>query len=301
MKLKTAMAAIILCSIIAGGCGYNFDKKNAKKGKPDVCSSECGKYKEKKRRKCEKECENKIKKLKKKPGKCPSGFAYIRPGRFVLGSPASENWRNDDETQHRVTISHGYCMGKYEVTQREWGKVMGSNPSYFKDCGKDCPVESVSWNDVKGFLKKYNELHKGHYRLPTEAEWEYAARAGTATAFHTGDMKEPDCGLDESLDSAGWYCGNADKTQPVGKKKPNAWGLYDMNGNVWEWVQDWYGDYPHDAVTDPKGPLSGLGRVFRGGGWNRQAKFCRAATRDRFDPIGGSLNLGFRLAARAAR
>jgi formylglycine-generating enzyme required for sulfatase activity len=181
------------------------------------------------------------------------------------------------------------------VTQEQWTAVMGkgNNPSKFK--GLSNPVEMVSWNDVQAFIQWLN-AKEGHnrYRLPTEAEWEYAARAGTTGAYSFGDDED-------SLGRYAWYWDNSgEKTHPVGQKQPNAWGLYDMHGNVWEWVQDWYGDYSSSSVTDPKGPSSGSfygpSRVFRGGGWGSSARFCRAACRLNNSPKLRDDGLGFRLA-----
>ena len=171
------------------------------------------------------------------------------------------------------------------MTQAEWQAEMGTNPSEFSGCGS-CPVEQVSWDDAQEFIRSLNGRSGGsRYRLPTEAEWEYAARAGTS-----GDRYAP------NLDVIAWYGDNSgDRTQPVGRKAPNAWGLHDMLGNVYEWVQDWKGDYPGGAVTDPGGPGSGSYRVFRGGGWISHARGCRAPIRGGFSPGVRLGILGFRL------
>ncbi len=188
-----------------------------------------------------------------------------------------------DATPHRVSITRGFEMGKYEVTQAQWEKVMGDNPSRFK--GANLPVENVSWDDVQKFIHALNARNDGYvYRLPTEAEWEYACRAGTA-----GDFAG-------SLDEMGWYMSNSgSQTHPVGTKKPNAWGLYDMHGNVLQWCQDWYGDYPGGKVVDPQGPGSGSNRVIRGGSWGSDATNCRSAARHRYSPDNRAAGLGFRL------
>jgi formylglycine-generating enzyme required for sulfatase activity len=178
-------------------------------------------------------------------------------------------------------------MQTTEVTQGQWKRVMGNNPSNFKNCGDNCPVEQVSWNDVQGFINKLNSK-EGHnrYRLPTEAEWEYACRAGSSGPYAN----------DNSLDSMGWYDGNSgSKTHTVAQKKANAWGLYDIHGNVWEWCQDCYGEYPSGAVTDPEGPSSGSNRVVRGGRWDVSARDCRSADRSWDDPGNRGSALGFRL------
>ena len=219
----------------------------------------------------------------------PLGMEFVRipSGRFEMGSPSHEEGRWDDERQHKVRISEGFWMGKYEVTQGEWEAAMGSNPSRFTECGTRCPVETVSWNDVQEFIQKLNEAESGkgyRYRLPTEAEWEYAARAGTVGARHGG------------LGSIAWYDGNSgDRTHPVGQKQANAWGLHDMLGNVWEWTADWYGDYPSGMVTDPRGPSTGSDRVFRGGGWRSGPEGVRSADRGSHSPGGRDDDFGFRL------
>ncbi len=211
-------------------------------------------------------------------------LVWIPPGEFMMGSPESEEERRDDETQHLVTISSGFWMGKYEVTQGQYERIVGKNPSKFR--GPDLPVEQVSWDDVQKFCRKLQgrlprELAGKTARLPTEAEWEYACRAGTTTPFHYGDS------LDSSManfDGNNPYGGGRkgeyrEQTTPVGSFRPNAWGLYDMHGNVLEWCTDWYGEYPSGAVTDPTGPGSGERRVVRGGGWFNLAGFCRSAFR----------------------
>ena len=216
----------------------------------------------------------------------------------MMGSPNNELGHDSDETQHRVTLTKGFYMQTTEVTQGQWKAVMGNNPSRFKNCGDDCPVERVSWVDVQEFIRKLN-LRFGHgttYSLPTEAEWEYAARAGSDTAFATGGISVLNCEYDSNLDAMGWYCGNANgETQPVAQKQPNAWGLYDMHGNVEEWCQDWYGDYPSGAVTDPTGPSSGSRRVFRSGCYYFKARYCRSARRSKLVPGIKGHTLGFRL------
>ena len=186
-------------------------------------------------------------------------FVWVPAGSFIMGSPLTGyDSRLADETQHNVHFFTGFWMGRFEVTQGQYEAVMGTNPSGFKDAGPDAPVENVSWDDAQAFLDRLNKRGSGQtYRLPTEAEWEYACRAGT-----TGDSYA-------SLNVCGWWWGNAgQKTHPVGLKLPNAWGLYDMLGNVWEWCQDWYGAYPAEEETDPPGPFRGLVRVYRGGSWD---------------------------------
>ncbi len=221
-------------------------------------------------------------------------FVQIPAGKFDMGSPANEKDRWDSEGPvHSVKISSAFYMGKYEVTQKQWRDVMGSSPSYFK--GDNLPVEQVSWNDVQSFITKLNEKEGGNkYRLPTEAEWEYSARAGTKTRFSFGD--------DESiLGDYAWYNANSgSKTHDVGEKKPNPWGLYDMHGNVWELVQDTYQNSYYDAPIDGSSweNLEGyevIHRVARGGRWDIRAGGCRSAFRVGFYPSSREDNLGFRL------
>ena len=241
-------------------------------------------------------------------------FVYIEPGSFVMGSPSDELGSFTIEKQHQVTLTKGFYMQTTEVTQGQWKAVMGSNPSYFKNCGDDCPVEKVSWNIVQQFIRKLNQREgENLYRLPTEAEWEFAARAGSTTALANGDISKEGCDYDSNLDAIGWYCYNSaisysdcyelrpkggakcSGAHRVAQKQSNAWGLYDMHGNVWEWCQDWYGDYPSISVTNPSGPLDGSGRVLRGGSWGSNAMDCRSANRYRTDPGGWSQFIGFRL------
>ena len=225
-------------------------------------------------------------------------FKLIPAGTFMMGSPSYEPGRDDDETQHQVTFTQAFYMQTTEVTQDQWVAVMGSNPSDFSGCS-DCPVEQVSWNDIQTFITNLNTRGEGTYRLPTEAEWEYAARAGSTTEFANGDITYYadmiECEYDPNLDAMGWYCYNSSSTQSVGQKNPNAWGLYDMHGNVYEWCQDWYGAYPSYSVTDPTGPLSGSDRVFRGAGWWNYARYCRSAYRGSSPPGDIGNVLGFRL------
>ena len=210
----------------------------------------------------------------------------IRPGKFVMGSPDSEQGHRDDEgPQHGVEITKPFYMGITEVTQAQYEAVMGANPSHFK--GAANPVETVSWNDALDFCKKLSEKTRQAVRLPTEAEWEYACRAGSKSRFFFGDANG-------GLGDYAWYDANSIRTaHPVGQKKPNAWGLYDMHGNVAEWCADWYGDYPKGAVTNPQGPASGSSRVMRGGAWTKSTDYCRAACRDRTTPA--YRDLGFRV------
>ena len=216
-------------------------------------------------------------------------FSLIQPGTFQMGST---NGSSDEEPVHTVTITQAFFLQKTEVTQGQWRSVMGTNPSALSNCGDPCPVEKVSWNDIQEFLQALNAANPGaNFRLPTEAEWEYAARAGT-----TGDF-----GGTGQLDDMGWYTGNSGyKTQFIGLMQPNAWGLYDMHGNVFEWVQDRYAPdyYGVSPVNDPTGPLVGDRRVLRGGSANQNAGEARSANRLNSIPStpGFTIYYGFRLA-----
>ena len=210
-------------------------------------------------------------------------MVLIPAGTFMMGSPESEEGRRYGETQHEVTLTNPFYMGKYEVTQEQWESVMGSNPSYNK--GAKLPVTDVSWNGCKKFIKKLNGITKGKYRLPTEAEWEYACRAGTTTAYSYGDsLTKADANID----------GNS--TKEVGSYKPNAFGLYDMHGNVWEWCEDWYGSLQDGEVTDPKGPATGERRVLRGGSFLTYELDARSFVRGGLSPTNRDFGNGFRLA-----
>ncbi len=222
-------------------------------------------------------------------------FVGIPPGEFLMGS-TSRHADDDEKPVTQVRISQGFYLGKTKVTQDQWQAVMGDNPSDFSGCGR-CPVEKVSWEDAQVFIGRLNARSGGErYRLPTEAEWEYAARAGTTTGTYAGDVTEP-LGNDPVVNGIAWYDENSGgRTHPAGQKAPNGFGLYDMLGNVYEWVGDWKGDYPGGAVTDPAGPGSGSERVFRGGGW---ASFngwgCRSTGRPGISPGDRNPILGFRL------
>ncbi|MBF0527977.1 MAG: formylglycine-generating enzyme family protein [Deltaproteobacteria bacterium] len=218
-------------------------------------------------------------------------FVLIPAGKFMMGSLPSETDGDTDETRHQVTISRPFYMQTTEVTQGQWRALMGNNPSKFKDCGDDCPVESVSFNEILDFISRLNDKEGGaEYRLPTEAEWEYAARAGNTGAYCFGNDTD-------KLDEYAWYSNNSGgRTHPVGRKRPNAWGLYDMHGNVWEWCRDRYGNYPSKPVTDPQGPSRGAFRQDRGGGWDSWAYILRSAFRSGQETATRYNFLGFRLA-----
>jgi formylglycine-generating enzyme required for sulfatase activity len=227
-------------------------------------------------------------------------FVYIAPGTFTMGSPDDELGRYQDETQHQVTLTKGFYMQTTEVTQGQWQAVMGSNPSRFKKCGDNCPVEKVSWYDAQDFIVKLNaKENTGKYRLPTEAEWEYAARAGTQTPFSFGRCLSTDqANYDGNYPLEGCPKGNyRETTVRVGSLQPNAWGLFDMHGNVWEWCRDWNGKkyYRSSPMDNPEGPETGSARVVRGGGWRRSAWSCRSAFRGGSVPDARHDDLGFRL------
>ncbi len=241
---------------------------------------------------------------------------YMQPGAFLMGSPANQLGRQEDETQHTVILTRPFYLGRMPVTQRQWQAVMGKNPSRFS--GDDLPVEQVSWDDACAFCRKLSKREGRCYRLPTEAEWEYACRAGTTSAFYSGND-------DTALGLAAWYANNSGdkyidffqillkrkaymkeieanhcRTHPVGKKISNEWGLYDMLGNVGEWCSDWYGPYGTEQVTDPTGasgnpPLAF--RVLRGGGYLCNSYRCRVAWRGGTFPWVKNSAVGFRVAA----
>lgn len=241
-------------------------------------------------------------------------FVYIKPGTFIMGSPTNEinrilqyfpHEKHLDETQHSVTLTQGYYIQTTEVTQGQWKAVMGDNPSYFIGCGDNCPVDNVSWEEVQAFIQKLNKLEgtqrlHNAYLLPTEAQWEYACRAGSTYSFTNGKM----IGLDHdlNLDAVGWYLGNSANTgHPVATKKPNAWGLYDMHGNVLEWCNNSKYRYPSYPVKNP--PIeyldSGSKRVYRGGSWGDPPYACRCAFRKAEPKTYRHRNLGFRLIKQA--
>ncbi|MGM9799212.1 MAG: formylglycine-generating enzyme family protein [Muribaculaceae bacterium] len=210
-------------------------------------------------------------------------------GTFTMGATAEQGddaW-DDEKPTHSVTLS-GYYIGKYEVTQAQWKAIMGNNPSYLK--GDNLPVEKVSWYDCQEFIKKLNQLTGKNFSLPTEAQWEYAARGGKSggTKYSGSD----------NIGNVAWYLDNADnKTHPVGEKSPNDLGIYDMSGNVWEWCQDWYDSnyYKNSPTTNPTGYGSVSEHVVRGGSWNSSARYCRVSFRSNSTPDNEYYYLGFRL------
>jgi len=228
---------------------------------------------------------------------CPSGT-------FLMGSPESEPERGEGETQHQVTLTKGFWIARHEITQGQWTERMGSNPSSFKDAGDQAPVETVSWDEAMEFCRKLTEAERTKgllpmdhvYTLPTEAQWEYACRAGTTTPFSFGavlDGTQANCdgNYPYGTTKKGPYL---EKTAPVGSYPANAWGIHDMHGNVYEWCLDWYEDYPTGSTTDPQGAKQAAYRVYRGGGWDYDAGYCRSAGRDQNGPEVRNYYLGFR-------
>jgi formylglycine-generating enzyme required for sulfatase activity len=210
-------------------------------------------------------------------------FVTVQPGTFTMGCASGDSTCDGDESPARqVRITKAFEIGKHEVTQAQWRAVMMTDPSYFK--GDNNPVEQVSWDEVQQFLRRLNARKDGYrYRLPTEAEWEYAARAGAA-GMHGG-----------AIDQVAWYADNSGgTTHPVGQKKPNAWGLHDMQGNVYELVQDWFGPYSAGAATDPAGPTDGADRIPRGGSWMSTSRGVRLSNRNMIDSDEPNYNIGFR-------
>lgn len=231
---------------------------------------------------------------------------WIPPGRFLMGSPKDERGRDDDEGPHHlVTLTQGFWLADAPCTQVEWRAVMGTEPSHHKgeslahEDRRNLPVEQVSWADCEQFCEKLRARFPGmHAMLPSEAQWEYACRAGTASAFNDGSPCIVPGGHDPALAKLGWFDKNSGgRTKPVRGLAPNQWGLYDMHGNVWEWCQDWLDRYATDDQVDPAGAASGGGRVFRGGSWGSPAWCCRSAYRGRWQPVERFDDLGFRLAS----
>jgi len=224
-------------------------------------------------------------------------FALVPSGRFTMGGPVGELGREAQELPHEVAISRPFYMGIHEVTQQQWQQVMGSNPSWFRDCGSDCPVERVSWQQVQAFIARLNRLSSQRFRLPTEAEWEFACRAGTATPFSTGaDLTT----VQANYDGEGPYGSSPPgrfrrTTTAVGSFPPNAFGLHDMHGNVWEWTQDCHCPYRAGSVIDPVGACATDFKVIRGGSWYFDANSARCALRYTHRPQDSGFSLGFRV------
>ena len=217
-------------------------------------------------------------------------FVYIPPGTFDMGSHFDEPGRGKDEQPYKVTMPRGFFIHTTEITQGQWQAVMGSNPSHFDDCGLDCPVENVSWNDVQKYIYRLNMLEETNsYRLPTEAEWEYTARAGSSTWFFFGNDVH-------KFGDYAWFKNNSGNIpHPVAQKEPNQWGLYDVHGNAWEWCQSWGGPYPSGSATNPTGPGNGNFRIVRGGSWFYGMLQARSANRFYLFPDDRNYTVGFRL------
>jgi formylglycine-generating enzyme required for sulfatase activity len=216
----------------------------------------------------------------------PDNMVFVKGGVFQMGG---DDGGSDEKPIHSVIVNDFY-IGKYEVTQKEWRAIMGTNPSHFKDCD-NCPVEQVSWNDVQEYIKKLNAKTGKNYRLPTEAEWEYAARGGNQSKGYTYSGSN-------TIDNVAWYSSTSDsKAHPVGQKSPNELGIYDMSGNVWEWCSDWYGSdyYKNSSSNNPKGANSGPYRVLRGGAWDHRPANCRIAFRFNGTPAYRNGSIGFRV------
>ena len=218
-----------------------------------------------------------------------NNMVYVQGGTFIMGATSEQgsDADSDENPIHQVTLS-SFSIGRYEVTQEEWPTVMGSNPSNFK--GVKRPVDNVSWNDCQEFIRKLNAMTGRRFRLPTEAEWEYAARGENRSQGYKYSGSN-------NLNSVAWYADNSgNTTHDVGLKSPNELGIYDMSGNVWEWCSDWYGNYSSSSQTNPTGSYSGSIRVSRGGSWYSDARYCRVSTRSNFTPDRRYISLGLRLA-----
>ena len=210
-----------------------------------------------------------------------NNMVYVSGGTFIIGGDES----SDQTPTHSVTLS-SYYICKYEVTQALWRAVMGSNPSKFK--GDNLPVEQVSWNDCQTFINRLNSYTGRNFRLPTEAEWEFAARGGNYSRHYKYSGSN-------YISDVAWYCDNSDRTHPVGTKQANELGLYDMSGNVWEWCSDWYGSYSSYSQSNPTGATSGYGRVERGGSWCGLARYCCSSHRSYYAPGNSFDDIGLRL------
>jgi formylglycine-generating enzyme required for sulfatase activity len=224
-------------------------------------------------------------------------FALIGAGTFRMGTPESEQGREAVEVLRTVTISRPFYLGRHEVTQQQWRAMMGSNPSAFQDCGPRCPVEGVTWWDVQEFLSRLNDRGGPHYRLPTEAEWEYACRAGGSKPFgHTDSLSSRDANIHGSYPYNAPKGTFRKKPLPVGSFPANPWGLYDMSGNVWEWIQDSFCPYAPGPLTDPLASCDSDRRLIRGGSWLFDGSSARCGLRYTHRPQDKGYSLGFRVA-----
>jgi len=308
MKSKCSWLSVILCGALVISCGKTDTSDSDPPGSPASGSAPKPAAGNKER----------VFEIAPVAPVVKMAFVWCPPGTFQMGSPDAAGgaspvlaeMRGDDELQHEVTLTEGFWIGKYEVTQAQWVAVMGENPSN-NPRGRDFPVNNVSWYDAHAFLGKLG----GGYRLPTEAEWEYACRAGEADFDITvtpdeaafGDRNEPSAGYNQAfaryLGERAWYIANSgSRPHPVGQKQANAWGIHDMQGNLWEWCQDWHAEgYYADGQRDPAGPADGFYRVSRGGSFYGIASDCRSATRNKGYPEDRILNLGFRVAVSSTR
>jgi len=215
-------------------------------------------------------------------------MVWCPPGTFWMGSPVDEEGRFKDEALHEVTITSGFWIGRFPVTQRQWRDVMGQNRTWFKDSGPDAPDELVNWSDAQEFCVSLSRLDGHDYTLPTEAQWEYACRAGSKSTYFFGNDQE-------RLKEYAWYSESTDDVNPIGQKKANGWGIHDMIGNVTQWCLDWYGEYPSGKVTDPTGPTTGSYRVLRGSCASFSERHCRSAYRTFNSPGSRYFAQGFRV------
>ncbi len=224
-------------------------------------------------------------------------FVDVPSGTFTMGSPQDELGREAQEVAHEVTLTRPFYLGKSEVTQAQWARVMGGNPSAFQSCGSHCPVERVSFYDVETFLARLNERAGPGFRLPTEAEWEYACRAGGTEPFgHSASLSSRDANINGEYPYRAPKGTARDMTTPAGYFSPNAWGFYDLSGNVWEWTADWHCPYTTGAVTDPVGTCASQYRVIRGGSWKFDGNSARCGLRYTHRPQDRGYSLGFRVA-----
>jgi formylglycine-generating enzyme required for sulfatase activity len=230
-------------------------------------------------------------------------FLHVAPGRFRMGSGPEEKGRQEDETPHEVVLTRGFYLGRHEVTRAEWTAVMGRDPSQVRGCGPRCPVETVSYLSIQEFIERLDKLSPdgSRFRLPTEAEWEYACRAGTSTPFSTGgNLTTEQANYDGRYPYEGHPPGRyLGRPAPVGSYLPNPWGFHDLHGNVWEWCEDRYGPSPAGEVRDPRGPDTGGRRVIRGGSWYFDANSARCALRYTHAVSDLGFSLGFRLVREA--
>lgn len=294
LDIKGAFGGIREVSIDKEG-GLNLKKPNGKKSDRFLTEKAYKAYKAKFDKMKAEEAKRRPEEMRKAPAELEKSMVFVKGGCFQMGDTFGDG-ESYERPVHEACVDDLY-IGKYEVTQIQWEAIMGSNPSYFKDCGDNCPVEQVSWDDIQEYINKLNQKNAGAglkpasaFRLPTEAEWEYVARSRGKSEKYSGG---------NDLDSVAWYYNNSgSKTHPVGQKQPNGLGIYDMSGNVWEWVNDWYGDnyYENSPRNNPTGANSGQYRMLRGGSWFDRPQVLRVAYRIRNGPAErGFLNYGFRL------